>query len=187
MSHRRAASLTGSLLVRKGAASPSYVERHGRYEPPHDPYTALPALIEGAGAPALVSAGTGADLPKAANGPAGPRQDNGAIGAIGGPDLAVIEGQTPVSNLPVRPVGGPSAGLRRAQTKRRFTLRLTPEQHLRLRLAAVHLGVSAQKFVLDAVEAHLLRAAGELGGTGCGCLRDGGGGQPVPQDPGPGR
>jgi len=73
-----------------------------------------------------------------------------------------------------------TAPARRARTgkptsrsaRRRFTLRLDPDQHLRLRLASVQLGMSSQALVLAALDAHLRNIAPGIRDGGCACLGD---------------
>lgn len=181
MSHRRAAPLTASLLVRKGGASPSHIERYGRYGTSPfaapEPYEGLPAAA--ANAPAPMPANVAGDLPKAANGPAWPRPANNG----GAPELAVIGGEVPATGELERPATVRGSGGRAPDRRRRFTLRLAAEQHLRLRLAAVHRGISAQKLVLEAVEMHLRRLAADLTG-GCACLGECGPGATPDAEPG---
>jgi hypothetical protein len=49
--------------------------------------------------------------------------------------------------------------------RRRLTLRLDPDRHLRLKLAAAHLGLSLQDVIVAALDDHLTRAAP------CPCLK----------------
>lgn len=135
MSHRNAASLTGSLLVRKGTAAPSPLGREaGPDAPARRRFT--PKL-----APSPVALAAAND--KSAK----------AAGRNGKPRAA--------------PSGeGPSR-------VRRFTLRLSREQHLRLRLASVHLGRSGQKLLLEALDEYLGRIAPELREGNCACLLEG--------------
>ena len=69
------------------------------------------------------------------------------------------------AKAPVAPTPAPVASLlfEPATGKRRtaFTLRLDPERHLRLRLAAVTRGLSAQKLVTEALD-HFLKTMPEL-------------------------
>jgi hypothetical protein len=46
-----------------------------------------------------------------------------------------------------------------AGPRRRLTLRLEPDRHLRLKLAAAHLGMSLQDVILAALDDHLPRVA----------------------------
>ncbi|MHA1538132.1 MAG: hypothetical protein ACTSUD_11305 [Alphaproteobacteria bacterium] len=120
MSNRNAASLTGSLLVRKGAASPSsFGHEVGLFE--HE--NGLEA------------------------------RPSGQSGSASRPSPVI---QPPANDkFSAAPAGGPAK-------VRRFTLRLSGEEHLRLRLASVYLGRSGQKLVLEAVNQYLERVAPEL-------------------------
>jgi hypothetical protein len=51
-----------------------------------------------------------------------------------------------------------------AKDRRRLTLRLDPERHMRLKLAAAHLDISLQEMLIAALDAHLAREAP------CACL-----------------
>ena len=53
----------------------------------------------------------------------------------------------------------------------KVSLRLDPERHRKLRLAAVHLGRSGQRILIDALDAHLARCAETIAGGDCACLR----------------
>jgi hypothetical protein len=46
-----------------------------------------------------------------------------------------------------------------AKDRRRLTLRLDPERHMRLKLAAAHLDISLQDILIAALDAHLAREA----------------------------
>lgn len=46
-----------------------------------------------------------------------------------------------------------------AKDRRRLTLRLDPERHMRLKLAAAHLDLSLQDILIAALDAHLAREA----------------------------
>ena len=65
----------------------------------------------------------------------------------------------PAPVLAARPARTPKAAARRASAaagrRAAFTLRLDPERHLKLRLAATMRGVSAQALVTDALDAML--------------------------------
>ncbi len=141
MSNRNAASLNGSLLVRKGAAAPS------------------------------------------------PLGNEGGLGHEAGPDAPTRRRFTPKlapSPVTLRAANDKLAKAARRNGKprrapsddgsskiRRFTLRLSPEQHLRLRLASVHLGRSGQKLLLEALDEYLGRIAPELREGNCACLLEG--------------
>ena len=51
-----------------------------------------------------------------------------------------------------------------AKDRRRLTLRLDPERHMRLKLAAAHLDLSLQEILIAALDSHLAREAP------CACL-----------------
>lgn len=142
MSNRNAASLTGSLLVRKGAAAPSpFRHESGSDAPSRSRFK--PKL-----APSPVTLRAANDkLARAAKGNGKPRG--------------------PRAKTPVEPARDGSSHVRR------FTLRLSPDQHLKLRLASVHLGRSGQKLVLEAVNEYLERIAPELRDGDCACILDG--------------
>jgi len=142
MSNRNAASLSGSLLVRKGAAVPSPFDHEaGPDAPTRRRFT--PKL-----APSPVSLRADNDTPaKAAKRSGKPRP-------------------APAKTR-IAPAGEGSSEIRR------FTLRLSPDQHLRLRIASVHLGISGQKLILEAVNEYLSRVAPELRDGNCACILDG--------------
>lgn len=141
MSNRSAASLTGSLLVRKGAAAPSPFKfeagkREARTDaPPRRRFT-----------------------PKLAPSPESLRADN--------------DKPAKAAKRSGKPRPAPSGGEGSSEI-RRFTLRLSPDQHLRLRIASVHLGKSGQKLLLQALDEYLDRVAPELRDGNCACILDG--------------
>ena len=61
---------------------------------------------------------------------------------------------TPLVPAPRR--DGPEAP---AEDRRRLTLRLDRERHMRLKFAAAHLGISLQDLMIAALDAHLAREA----------------------------
>ena len=122
---RKAASLTGALIARKGAAKPWRPERGNGH---------ADSMSRAAPAPAALS-------PKAPKRSAGRAKTKSAAGAA-------------------------------SADKRSFTLRLTPEQHLRMRLASVHLGQSAQHLLIAALDEHLARVAPRIKGGRCLCIND---------------
>lgn len=146
MSNRNAASLTGSLLVRKGAAAPSPLRRESGSDAPSRSRF-KPKL-----APSPVTL-------RAANDKLA-RSAKGAAKGNGKPRRS----RTKTAAEPAR---------EGASDVRRFTLRLSPDQHLKLRLASVHLGRSGQKLVLEAVNEYLERIAPELRDGNCACILDG--------------
>jgi len=149
MSDRNAASLTGSLLVRKGAAAPSPLKRDAGFDAPAPSrFTPTLAAESRQNAPSPVS------LPAVPGKPAARAGKNGK------------RGSTPAAARTVSP-GDDSSEIRR------FTLRLSQNQHLRLRLASVHLGRSGQKLILEAVNEYLDRIAPELRDGNCACFLDG--------------
>jgi len=115
---RRAASLTGDLMVRKGAAGPSYLE--------------LAELADDharRSRPTLVPPAQHRDKSKST------RKKAGETGE-----------------------------------KRRFTLRLSDDQHLRMRLASVHLHMSSQQMVMIALDEYLAKTAPHIHGGCCDCV-----------------
>ncbi len=159
MSNRNAASLTGLLLVRKGAAAPSPLGREaGPDAPTPRRFTPKPAPEPSRVGPSPVTLRAANDkLTKAV------RKNTRNVAAAkqnGKPRPAPAKARSAPSG------GGPSA-------VRRFTLRLSPEQHLLLRLASVHLGRSGQKLLLVALDEYLDRIAPELREGNCACLLDG--------------
>jgi hypothetical protein len=90
---------------------------------------------------------------------------------------AMPTGFTGVSTLPravsdgaarAAPAGAPPSGGRH---DRKVSLRLDAERHRKLRLAAVHLGRSGQRILLDALDAHLARCAETIPAGDCACLQ----------------
>jgi len=129
---RRAASLTGSLMARKGAAGPSRLEL--KEVEPSENRPAPPRLVS--------------TTPGAAKAAAATKSRKSAKAAD--PD----------------------------NDKRRFTLRLNEDQHIRMRLASVHLHMSAQQMVMKALDKYLAEAAPHIRGGDCACV-DGGGAGPL--------
>jgi hypothetical protein len=73
---------------------------------------------------------------------------------------------TPFATKPVeRPVEQPVAKPDDLRDRRRLTLRLDPDRHMRLKLATAHLDISLQDFLIAALDAHLAREAP------CACLK----------------
>ena len=125
---RRAASLTSSLMARKGTAGPSRLEQE--------------------------------EAAQSENRPAPPRL---------------------VSSTPANAKNGATAKSRKSPAKsaaadnekRRFTLRLNEDQHIRMRLASVHLHMSAQQMVMKALDKYLAETVPHIRGGDCSCI-DGG-------------
>ena len=65
---------------------------------------------------------------------------------------------------PVAPAPRPERPDVPAKDRRRLTLRLDPERHMRLKLAAAHLDLSLQDILIAALDAYLAREAP------CACL-----------------
>lgn len=122
---RRAASLTSSLMARKGAAGPSRLEQK-EAEQPNDRPT-----------PRLVAS-------------------------------------TPVTARKSAPASKPKKAGAAAADKRRFTLRLSEDQHIRMRLASVHLHMSAQQMVEKALDQYLAATVPHIRGGDCACMESGG-------------
>ncbi len=82
----------------------------------------------------------------------------------------------PVANLTVvasrddAKSGGQQTKTPTASTKARVTLRLDPERHLKLKLAAAHSRMSIQAMVTAAVDTYLDRSAPNLCNGSCACL-----------------
>jgi hypothetical protein len=129
---RRAASLTSSLMARKGAAGPSRLEQE---EAAHK---------NGRPAPRLVASTP--HVPKK-SAPAKTRH------------AKTTKAQTPVGEA--------------AADKRRFTLRLSEDQHIRMRLASVHLHMSAQQMVMKALDQYLAETVPHIRGGDCACMEAG--------------
>jgi len=67
-----------------------------------------------------------------------------------------------VESRPTALAAAPSTALSRKhilKNRRRITLRLDPDQHMRLKLAGAHLGMSLQDIMIAALDAHLVREA----------------------------
>jgi len=155
MSNRTAASLTGSLLVRKGAAAPSPLGRElGVDAPPPGRY--VPAPERAQDARSMVALRVANDKPAMA-----PRMNDKPHVAVAKTASAASGAEPPAS--------------------RRFTLRLSQDQHKQLRLASVHLGLSGQKMLLKALDEYLGRIAPELAGGNCACILDGAAAPLVPR------
>lgn len=190
---RPAASLTGNLLARKGAARPairpSYV------------YTETPLVVEKAAVPAhsdridVLDAKTSASAPMAgeAEGPIQPTsaqperaayQDKLDIfsssslkagkSALDAPMPDTMDAAEAMPK-PKRPAARPAAPRRasagkgpRAKTAA-FTLRLDERRHYALRLAAAHLNESGQKLLIDALDRLLVDLAPSLP-ENCACV-----------------
>jgi hypothetical protein len=123
---RRAASLTGSLMARKGTAGPSHLELED------------------------------ADLPEGR--PAPPRL------------VRSSEGKAKRKSAAKRKSSEAAA------TKRRFTLRLSEDEHIRMRLASIHLHMSAQQMVMAALDKYMAATAPHIRGGDCSCIEDEGDG-----------
>lgn len=146
MSNRNAASLTGSLLVRKGAAAPSPFRRGSDSDTPS----------------------RGRFKPKLAPSPVTLRAANDKLAqAAKGPAKGSGKPRRSRAKTPIEPARDGASHVRR------FTLRLSADQHLKLRLASVHLGRSGQKLILEAVNEYLERIAPELRDGNCACILDG--------------
>jgi hypothetical protein len=127
---RRAASLTSSLMARKGTAGPSRLEQE---EAAHN---------NGRPAPRLV-----ASTPH------------------------VSKKRAPAKTRKAQMSAGEAAA-----DKRRFTLRLSEDQHIRMRLASVHLHMSAQQMVMKALDQYLAETVPHIRGGDCACMEAGKGG-----------
>jgi hypothetical protein len=121
---RRAASLTSSLMARKGTAGPSRLEKEHAEQ-----HNSRPT-------PRLVSSTPDAPRNSAT---AKPKKASGT-----------------------------------AADKRRFTLRLSEDQHIRMRLASVHLHMSAQQMVMKALDQFLAESVPHIRGGDCACMESGG-------------
>ena len=121
---RRAAPLTASLMVRKGAAGPSHLEWPN----------AAGRGSRGATVPTLVTSAPRSGRAKAR------AEDN-----------------------------------TKAVDKKRFTLRLSEDEHLRMRLASIQLHMSAQQMVMAALDEFLARMVPHIRDGRCGCV-----GEPEP-------
>lgn len=75
---------------------------------------------------------------------------------------------SPPTVAPLRPNSEP----KQAQARTKLSLRLDPERHLKLKLAAAHQRRSSQAILLDALDAYLATVAPELD-VNCPCLEDG--------------
>jgi hypothetical protein len=133
---QRAASLTGSLMARKGTAGPSrleneHAEKHNSRPTPRLVSSTPDAPRKRAAAKSKKASGTAAD-------------------------------------------------------KRRFTLRLSEDQHIRMRLASVHLHMSAQQMVMKALDQFLAESVPQIRGGDCACMEAGSGGCATPPDGGKG-
>ena len=135
---RRAASLTSSLMARKGTAGPSRLELQDEehQEKPQN---------------------THAHLVPVPSGPAAKK--------------------APAKKKAAAP----------AESKRRFTLRLTEDQHIRMRLASVHLHMSAQQMVMTALDKYLSKTVPHIRGGDCACVSEDDCGSRSKKDPAKGK
>ena len=60
-----------------------------------------------------------------------------------------------------------------SQERIKLSLRLSADQHLRLKLAAAHLRQSSQALLMAALDEYLAKAAPEVRNGGCNCLMSG--------------
>ncbi|MCZ6858884.1 MAG: hypothetical protein O7I42_01150 [Alphaproteobacteria bacterium] len=159
MRNRNAASLTGSLLVRKGAAEPSPFGHGASLDAPTPSrFAPMQSPIPSQGAPSPAPFRTAND------------KLTEAVGESGKTVAAAKQNDKPVESSAktrIAPTGDGSSEVRR------FTLRLSQDQHLKLRIASVHLGLSGQKLILEAVNEYLERVAPELRDGNCACILDG--------------
>ena len=131
----KAAPLSGSLLVRKGAAAPADLS----LIPAARRHTARVQAME----PSLSPAGD--------------------------PNASKTNGRRPKvektaddrSSRCVQATAGPTA---------KFTLRLDRERHLRLKLLAAHLHLSAQELLVEALDAYFDQRIPEAISNNCSCL-----------------
>jgi hypothetical protein len=141
MSLEAAAVLSGGLLVRKGAAIPTRLGPTGLGST--NPRSMNPGSIN-LGPTGLAALSIG---PRAMS-------DGSVAMAIGGP-----------------PPSGRPRHASRTPRGTKVSLRLDAERHRKLRLAAIHLGRSGQRILLDALDAHLARCAEAMPAGDCACLQ----------------
>lgn len=139
---RRAASLTSSLMARKGTAGPSRLEQ------------AEAAHNNGRPAPRLV-----ASTPHVPKKSAPAKTSHAKTSHAKTPHAKTPRAQAPVGEA--------------AADKRRFTLRLSEDQHIRMRLASVHLHMSAQQMVMKALDQYLAETVPHIRGGDCACMEAG--------------
>ncbi|HUT51563.1 MAG TPA: hypothetical protein VM325_19715 [Alphaproteobacteria bacterium] len=124
---RRAASLTSSLMARKGLAGPSHLELK--------------------------------DVEQTKSRPTPPRLVSTTPG----------DAKTGATTRSRKSVKGADPDT----DKRRFTLRLSEDQHIRMRLASVHLHMSAQQMVMKALDTYLAETVPQIRGGDCACVDSG--------------
>ncbi len=132
----------------------------------------------------------GKAAPTSAHGPQGTQGPQG--NGIGPIHLRSVEGTPPPAfastwRRETRPDQNPAEAERpSARTDRfgrvRVSLRLDPERHLKMKLAAAHGRQSVQDFLVSALDRHLDRIAETLAAGKCGCLTRNEGHQ-APSDP----
>ena len=168
----KAASLSSSLLVRKGAAEPSRFGPPVAYEskgfPGFDGPPFGDADASGAATPALAKA-TEQETGGASFEPLPP-----AAAAT----VPVRIGETPVADaVPAAAPGKPKtpAPTTRAGGRRiRHSLRLDTARHRRLKLLSAHTGRSLQDILTEALDNWMNGHAKDAGRDGCACLATGG-------------
>ncbi len=143
--YRGSASLSSALLANKGAAAPM---------------GSVTALLNNL---PCDSRPTPAETPVS-------RKPETSLGAR---QPAVLSSKPP-RRKPTRAThtGPTHAGPVKANARAKLSLRLDPERHLRLKLAAAHLRRSSQTIMLEALDAYLARIAPVIGDGECACMAE---------------
>jgi hypothetical protein len=170
ISFKEAASLTSSLLARKGSAVPAVLALSPLSVVPHPVVTPAPQ-------PAPV-------MPQAAASPQPPTPPLSTLPTQPKP-MAQMDGwRSPPPFQPARPPqgkpdvkvgGGPKGRPPRSTSGKgaKVSLRLDDERHRKLRLAAVHQQLSGQQILLAALDAYLAKCAGTVMEGNCVCINRG--------------
>ena len=162
MKLKEAASLTGALLVRKGAAVPiqlvsqAMADEQGRALPRQVLSQTLTDEQGHSLPPQLVSRAL-RPLALVRSSMQRPAQT-----------LTVVPGQPPDANLTV--VTGGGGGIGGGNDRAKLSLRVDRRRHLRVKVAAAHLRVRIQDILTAALDSYLSRVTPDLSGGKCECL-----------------
>ena len=173
ISFKEAASLTGSLLARKGSAVPAAIAL--------SPLAVLPHAAIAQPAPPVAMAAPMAAMPSPAATTAPQATSASAIaGSALRPTAQMESWRSPPPFQPARPpVGKPMAkagGPKEPPSRRgpgktaKVSLRLDDERHRKLRLASVHQQLSGQQILLKALDAYLATYAPAAMDGNCVCI-----------------
>jgi hypothetical protein len=173
ISFKEAASLTGSLLARKGSAVPAAIAL--------SPLAALPHVAMAQPVPPAAMSVSLAAMPSPAAAPAPQAAPASTMaGSALRPTAQMESWRSPPPFQPARPpadkppakAGGPKEPpSRRGHGKTaKVSLRLDDERHRKLRLASVHQQLSGQQILLKALDAYLATYAPAAMDGNCVCI-----------------